>query len=599
MHDDALKAMWRAQNIGPTPKLSDAEQIAAMQSKMKGLDRTLFWRDLRESIAGLFVMVCFSVYFFVFTAPMARVGSGIVVLSSLVATVYPIWRKRRVVKAEPDASLAEMLKGELRKLDVEIALLRSVFWWYIFPLSVGVIVFFGGITGSLSASMIWGVAMMALDAIIYWVNQIACDKRLIPLKRELEALLPAEGIGPAVVEKRPRYVVPMFMALLGIGFGLIAVEAQRRGGTDELKAPGFGNVSALTTNDVAQIDEWLRQQVLLANFPSLSVAIVRDGEIAHMKSYGFEDYKTSKIAGPKTVYHVASVTKAFTATVAMILHERGVINLDAPAAKYLPSGVAISATPERGAKITVRQLASHTSGLPRGVPGAVQSVEGRYALEPERLYAHLGKVKLESEPGTRELYSNLGFGLLGHVLERAAGKPYEQLVSELVCEPLQLERTAIDGSKKLEAATGYSSSRARTPEGQSYKERLAGSGGLAASVEDLAKFVGAQMKSGVFSSNALAQLHTPTKLADGSAARTALGWSIRTNKVVGRIVEKNGGRNNAGAWIGFAPEHGVGVVVATNCGDPSVDPIGRWLLERLVSTARVNTGEPALPTKTP
>ena len=586
MHDDALKAMWRAHSVGPAPKLTDAEQIAAMQAKVKGLDRTIFWRDVRENIAGVFVIAVFGFYFFAFTAPLARLGSVLVILSSLVAMGYPWWRKRRVVKAEPDASLAETLNGELRKVDVEIALLRSVFWWYIFPLTVGVIVFFGGVTGSLLRTMIWGVLMMALDAAIYWINQFACDKRLVPLKQELEALLSIEGNGPSIVEKRGRHVAPIFMALLTLGFAAIAVETKLRG-TDELKAPGFENVSALTTNDVAEIDEWLRQQFLAAKYPSLSVAIVRDGEIAHMKSYGFEDYKTSKIAGPRTVYHVASVTKAFTATVAVILHERGVIDLDAPVAKYLPSGVAISTMAERGGKITVRQLASHTSGLPRGVPGAVQSVEGRYALEPERLYALLKKVELQAEPGARELYSNLGFGLLGHVLERAAGKPYEQLVSGLVCEPLRLERTAIDGSKKLEAATGYSSSRARRPEGQSYKDRLAGSGGLTASVEDLAKFVGAQMKPGVFSSNALAHLHTQTKLADGSVGRTALGWTIRTNKVVGRIVEKNGGRNNASAWIGFAPEHGVGVVVATNCGDPSVDPIGRWLLERLTTIRRM------------
>ena len=113
------------------------------------------------------------------------------------------------------------------------------------------------------------------------------------------------------------------------------------------------------------------------------------------------------------------MTKVFTTTLAVILHERGIVDLDQRVVDHLPEGVSISAEPERGARITLRQLASYTSGLPRGVPGAVQSVEGRYQLEPKRLYKHLADVELVFDPGTDELYSNLGMGLLGHVLERA------------------------------------------------------------------------------------------------------------------------------------------------------------------------------------
>jgi hypothetical protein len=84
----------------------------------------------------------------------------------------------------------------------------------------------------------------------------------------------------------------------------------------------------------------------------------------------------------------------------------------------------------------------------------------------------------------------------------------------------------------------------------------------------------------------LDQLHTETKLSDGSASGNALGWSISSREPVGRILEKNGGRNNCSAWIGFAPEHGVGVAVITNCGGPHVDPISYRLLERSVPPSR-------------
>ena len=80
-----------------------------------------------------------------------------------------------------------------------------------------------------------------------------------------------------------------------------------------------------------------------------------------------------------------------------MLNEQGVANLDQPVKKHLPDDVAISTTPKTGATITQRQLASHTSGLPRGVPGRVQSVDDWYELEPQRRYDQLADVKLESD----------------------------------------------------------------------------------------------------------------------------------------------------------------------------------------------------------
>jgi CubicO group peptidase (beta-lactamase class C family) len=172
--------------------------------------------------------------------------------------------------------------------------------------------------------------------------------------------------------------------------------------------------------------------------------------------------------------------------------------------------------------------------------------------------------------------------LLGHALERAAGKPFDRLLQEMLCDPLRLERTAIQENDKLRVATGYSSSSPRREEKHSYRERFASSGGLITSAPDLAQFLSAQMKPGLFSSEMLAQLHTASKLSNGSMAHTALGWSIRSSETAGRILQKNGGRNNCSAWIGFAPEHGVGVAVVSNCGGPDVDPIGHWLLERSI-----------------
>ncbi len=349
-----------------------------------------------------------------------------------------------------------------------------------------------------------------------------------------------------------------------------------------LNAPGFDDVSAFSAGNASSIDAWLQQQVVMSDYPSVSVTVVRGDKVVYQGAFGFADLTTQTKATAGTPYHVASVTKVFTTSLAIILHDRGVVNLDQPVVKYLPPGASISTSPEMGATITLRQLASHTSGLPRGVPGAVQSVEGRYLLEPKRLYAQLADVELVFAPGTSELYSNLGVGLLGHALERASGKPFESLLKEFLCTPLGLERTSIGSDNANVPATGYSSKLPRQAETASYRERLAPSGGLVTSTGDLAKFLSAQMKPGLFASDMLRQLHSPAKLSDGSHARTGLGWEIRERPSIGRILKKSGGRNNCDAWIGFAPDHGVGVAIVANCGEPSVDAIGYWLLERSV-----------------
>jgi len=183
MHDDDLKALWRAQSIEPAPPLPDASQMAEMKSRMRCLNRTLFLRDCRENIAAVIVMVVFGYYFFnarIAPTLLARAGCVIVILSSLLVTAYPVWRKRRVAKAPAEASMMQSLESELGKLEVEIAILRSVLWWYILPGTVGVMVFFAGLTIPTDWKILFALPVFALDAFVYWLNQRAVEKCLLP-----------------------------------------------------------------------------------------------------------------------------------------------------------------------------------------------------------------------------------------------------------------------------------------------------------------------------------------------------------------------------------------------------------------------------------
>lgn len=536
-----------------------------------------------------------------------------------------VFRARRKRPPEdPDQPLVSCVKELLASVEHQIWMQRNIYWLSVLPTFVVTQAFMthvsflsGDWPDSLIASAGTLVFLSALFCFMYYTNKRHTAAKYEPQRQELLALLArfrddaagdeAENPAPASVspfsEMRrmtpclsPARVAVSWLLVFAILLAILLLALVSNGGAPSLlgavvdspREPEFHDVSAFAEDDVSRVDAWLEEQVDLAKYPSLNIAIVRDGYIVYQRAFGFEDVKARRKATPQTAYHVASVTKAFTAALAVMLHDRGVVDLDQPVVKYLPKHVSISTTPEVGATMTLRQLASHTSGLPRGVPGTVQSVEGWYQLEPNRLYEHLSDVTLEFDPGTDEEYSNLGFGLLGHALECAADKPFDRLLREMICDPLQLKKTAIQVNDKLLPATGYGGSGWRFERKHSFRERLAASGGLVASVEDLAKFLAAQMEPGVFSSEMLKQLHTESILSDGSTARRALGWSVRSSDSIGRILQKNGGRSNCSAWIGFAPEHGVGVAVATNCGGPDVDAIGYWLLERSVPGAHVS-----------
>ena len=597
-----LEIVWREQGVKPSHVIDHEALRGIVVERAHAYRKKILLRDISEiATDALVVVLLLGVGIWsVLRHGWSSLNGALIILSlgyALIASFRFVSRQRQKRREEKfDDSMHGNLQRLVANTDYQIRLKRNFFWWYLLPLLPGFILIVLSATTGVPPVVRWiFAAFMALIAGgIYWASNYQLRKDLIPQRNELQSLLAGLENDRQAVELRtashgaraksdPSRTRKVFWcAVTAVCFGfagwfVLAFFLPPQ----EPSAPEFHDVSAFGASEISRIDEWLQAQVELSDYPSLSVAIVRDGQIAYHRAFGYENTWAARKATTNTAYHVASVTKAFTASLAMLLHHRGVIDLDQPVVKYLPPGVAISTRPELGATITLRQLATHTSGLPRGIPGRVQSVEGRYELEPERLYRLLPSIKLEFDPGTDDLYSNLGFGLLGHTLELAAGKPLNELLQELLCDPLKLERTAFHVDDQLPVATGYSSS-PQLPESHPYRWRLAGSGGLVTSTGDLAKFLAAHMKPGLFTSDMLAQVHAPTRLVNGSEIHRAAGWSIHDNNPAGRTLSKNGGRSNCSAWIGFVPEHGVGVAVITNVGEPDVDPIGRWLLERSV-----------------
>jgi D-alanyl-D-alanine-carboxypeptidase/D-alanyl-D-alanine-endopeptidase len=283
-----------------------------------------------------------------------------------------------------------------------------------------------------------------------------------------------------------------------------------------------------------------------------------------------------------TIFEIGSVTKVFTATVLADMVEEGLVALDDPLQRYLPTGVEL---PVRGRPITLADLATQTSGLPRLPPGLLPRSLGQrsnpYAgfteLDLERA---VSRTRLKSSPGEKLRYSNFGFGLLGYALALRAGQPFEQLVRERVCDRLGLADTRI--SIPLE-------SRARFADGHDRRGRqvpdwdlaaLAGAGALRSTVADLLHFLELQLQPPAMRLGRAAQATHEPRAHRGRHSQ-GLGWARLPLRGDSRqMLWHNGGTGGFRSFLGFVEESAAGVTVLSNCSR-SVDAIGFRIHEAL------------------
>ncbi len=281
-----------------------------------------------------------------------------------------------------------------------------------------------------------------------------------------------------------------------------------------------------------------------------------------------------------TIFEIGSATKVFTSLLLTDMVQRGEVALTDPVAKYLPATVKM---PERGGRsITLEDLSTHTSGLPRMPANLAPKDPGNpYAdYSVEQLYQFLSSYQLTRDIGAQYEYSNLGGGLLGHVLARRAGMDYEALVKTRICDPLGMSSTGITLSPEMKArlATGHNAS--MDPVSNWDLPTLAGAGALRSTANDMLAFLAANLgytKSPLAPAMAaMLTLRRPTGVGD---LEIALGWHVFKSNGK-EIVWHNGGTGGYRSFFGFDPKTQVGVVVLSNAETTAgVDDIGRHLLD--------------------
>jgi len=297
-------------------------------------------------------------------------------------------------------------------------------------------------------------------------------------------------------------------------------------------------------------------------------------------SYGhFEKGDTRSLNGD-TIFEIGSETKVFTALLLSDMVQHGEVSLDEPVSKFLPATVKL---PQRNGKsITLVDLATHTSGLPR-LPTNLSPKDpaNPYAdYTVDQLYQFLSTYQLTRDIGSQYEYSNLGGGLLGHLLALRAGTTYEALVESRICKPLAMKSTAITLTPEMKArlAPGHDAQLETVPNWD--LPTLAGAGALRSDANDMLTFIAANLgyvKSPL--APAMAAMLNTRRPTGTAGLEIALGWHIIT-KGDKQIIWHNGGTGGYRSFMGFDPKSKVGVVLLSNVSTPvGVDDIGRHLLD--------------------
>jgi serine-type D-Ala-D-Ala carboxypeptidase/endopeptidase len=291
-----------------------------------------------------------------------------------------------------------------------------------------------------------------------------------------------------------------------------------------------------------------------------------DGGRRIVATYGRSGAANNRPLDVDTVFEIGSITKVFTALLLAEMVGRGEVALDDPAAKFLPERVRM---PEyQGVPITLLDLATYTSGLPRMPDNfAPKDPANPYAdYTTDRLYDFLSNHKLGFTPGKHYEYANLGFGLLGHVLSLRAGKSYEELVTSRICAPLGMDDTRIMLPTAMRERLAQGHNTALAPVANWDLDALAGAGALRSTLDDLFKFVEAYQHRRDTPLAAAMKMTLSLRRPRESQRDVAMGWftSVRFDD---EVVWKDGGTGGYATFIGYSTRTGKASILLSNAND--------------------------------
>ena len=318
--------------------------------------------------------------------------------------------------------------------------------------------------------------------------------------------------------------------------------------------------------DTARMDQVIQPYVANHQFMG-SVLVARDGQVIYSKGYGSANLEWDVPNTPGTKFRLGSVTKQFTAASILLLEERGKLSVSDPVKKHLPNA------PAAWDKITIFHLLTHTSGIPNFTSFPEYKKLQPFATTSEQLVAHFRDKPLDFEPGEKWQYSNSGYLLLSHLIEKITGDSYEKFVKENLFTPLGMKDSGYDSNAAVipHRASGYVSGKNGFENaGFIHMSIPQGAGALYSTTEDLLKWEQGLFGGKLLKAASLQKMITPFK------SNYAFGLQV---EMVGghKVIEHGGGIEGFNTELAYYPDNKLTVVVLGNVNGGAPGDIARKL----------------------
>lgn len=357
--------------------------------------------------------------------------------------------------------------------------------------------------------------------------------------------------------------------------------------------------------EFAEVRRFIQEGIDNRQAPSMAVAVVKDDLIIWAEGFGYADLERKTPATPDSIYLLASVSKPITATGLMILKDRGLVELDAPANRYL-RGAKLRAYVGDAEEMTLRRIANHTAGLPlhysffyNGVaPHSMDEAIGRYGFAATR-------------PGSEWNYSNLGFGILQYITEIQSGMPWRDFMEKNLYDPLKMTRTSdrVRPGFEADATRRYTLDVAgRFVPVSLYGFDHDGASAIWTSANDLARFARMHLNEGALDGARILKPESVREMQRKTSDRsstigTGVSWFL--DEFHGRAcVSHSGGMPGVSTRLRIFPRDGAAVITLTNSDhspfrERVVHRIAGVLFPDRPETEPAETPEPAVPDADP
>jgi CubicO group peptidase (beta-lactamase class C family) len=372
------------------------------------------------------------------------------------------------------------------------------------------------------------------------------------------------------------------LVLLGLLVGLPLARAQAYAPPRFTDADRAKKISAL----LPEITQLYTDYAAEKHAPGVVWGLVLDGQLLHTGSVGFANLEKKISADARSVFRIASMTKSFTALAILQLRDAGRLSLDDPLEKHLPEFRAVKPLTADAPKITLRHLLGMAGGFPEDNPWG----DRQLGITDAQFAEFLARgIAFSNPPGVAFEYSNLGFALLGRVVSRVSGVPYQRYITREILRPLGMQDTHWEFSEVPpdRLALGYRwENNAWKPEPLERDGAYGAMGGLLTTAEDFTRYIAFHLSAwpprddpdtGPVRRSTLREMHTPTQPTGVNATAKTLagepnpiangygfGLSVSLDSKGVRFARHSGGLPGFGSEFRFFPDYGFGVFSFAN-----------------------------------